>query len=66
MNETTNETTDEGKPLHCDLCGEEVASVRRVALDEDYERLATRHTVQYACERCHERKDRRRLGIDRG
>jgi len=52
--------------LHCDLCGAETTAVQRVALDRDYERLATRHAVQYACQSCYERKDRQRLGIERG
>jgi hypothetical protein len=50
----------------CDLCGVETSAVQRVALDRGYERLATRHAVQYACQSCHERKDRQRLGIERG
>ncbi len=54
------------EPQRCDLCGDEASSVQRVALDEDYERLVTRHTVQYACQRCYDRKDRQRLGLDRG
>lgn len=63
------ETSDRAKQpdrLRCDLCGQEVDAVQRVALDDDYERLATRHQVQYACQACYERKDRQRLGIDRG
>jgi hypothetical protein len=48
--------------MHCDFCQRVVASVRRVALDRDYERLRTPHTEQYACPDCFERKDRERLG----
>ena len=44
----------------CDFCGEVVASVRRVALDGDYERLRTRHQVQFSCEPCFEKKERER------
>lgn len=44
----------------CDFCGEVVASVRRVALDGDYERLRTRHQVQYSCEVCFDQKERAR------
>jgi hypothetical protein len=29
--------------LLCDFCGERVASVRRIALDQGYERLQTPH-----------------------
>jgi hypothetical protein len=57
---------DDAEALRCDLCGVETGAVQRVALDRGYERLATRHTVQYACQSCHERKDRQRLGIERG
>ena len=49
--------------LECDFCRVRVASVRRVALDADYERLVTPHAVQYACQDCFERKDRVRLGL---
>ncbi|HVH06382.1 MAG TPA: hypothetical protein VNE71_10325 [Myxococcota bacterium] len=51
------------KPLRCDFCGEEVASVRRVALDLGYDRLQTPHRERYACEPCSERKDRERRGV---
>ena len=44
----------------CDFCGEEVPSVRRVALDRGYERLRTPHRVRYACPRCSARKERER------
>ena len=44
----------------CDFCGEVVPSVRRVALDGDYERLRTRHQVQYSCADCFEKKERQR------
>ena len=49
----------------CDLCGDVVATVRRVALHGDYERLRTPHAVQYACPSCFEKKDRQRLGLER-
>ena len=50
--------------LRCDFCGEVVATVRRVAIDKDYERLQTPHKELYACERCSLKKERRRLGLD--
>ena len=50
----------------CDFCGQTVHRVRRIAIDRDYERLQTPHRVQYACETCSDRKERHRLGIDRG
>lgn len=49
-------------PLRCDFCSVEVASVRRVALDRDYDRLRTPHRELYACADCSERKERTRLG----
>lgn len=50
----------------CDFCGDTALSVRRVALHGDYERLRTPHAVQYSCDSCFEKKDRQRLGLDRG
>ena len=47
--------------LRCDFCGEVATRVRRVALDRGYDRLQVRHQVQYACSRCSEEKERRRL-----
>jgi len=49
-------------PQRCDFCGDPAATVRRVALDQDYERLRTPHREQYACARCSADKERRRLG----
>jgi hypothetical protein len=49
----------------CDLCGEEVLSVRRVALDREYDRLQVAHKELYACEPCFESKEQRRLGLNR-
>jgi len=55
----------EGAPagLRCDFCGESVPRVRRVALDEGYERLQTPHPVRYACAACSEAKERRRHAV---
>ena len=50
--------------LRCDFCGEVVASVRRVAIDTDYERLQTPHKELYACETCSAKKEQARLGLD--
>lgn len=50
-------------PLRCDFCGAEVESVRRVALDGDYDRLRLPHQERYACADCSEQKERRRLGL---
>ncbi len=51
--------------LRCDICGQEVSRVRRVALDQGYERLQTPHQVRYACAGCSEKKERARLGLRR-
>jgi hypothetical protein len=50
--------------LRCDFCGEVATSVRRVAIDTDYERLQTPHKELYACPTCSEKKERSRLGLD--
>ena len=49
----------------CDLCGNEVASVRRVALDREYDRLQLAHKELYCCEPCFAAKEQRRLGLNR-
>ena len=48
--------------LRCDFCGAETTRVRRVALDQGYDRLSQRHVVRYACEDCSRRKDQSRAG----
>ena len=53
-------------PLRCDFCGQEVPSVRRIALDQGYDRLQTPHKEQYACEPCSVKKDQKRRGLVRG
>jgi len=45
----------------CDFCGVQVSRVRRIALDGEYERLRTPHSVRYACPECSERKERERF-----
>lgn len=60
------EDGDAGQPLVCDFCGGPAPVVRRVALDRGYERLQTLHSVRYACPRCSEEKEQRRLGLRRG
>jgi hypothetical protein len=54
------------QPLVCDFCGQPAPVVRRVALDRGYERLQTLHAVRYACPRCSDEKEQRRLGLRRG
>ena len=36
--------------------------MRRIALDEGYDRLSRRHEVRYACPDCSERKESERQG----
>ena len=51
--------------VRCDFCDETVTSVRRVALDGDYERLRTPHRVLYACAPCSAKKENERVGLVR-
>jgi hypothetical protein len=60
------EDTEAPQGMRCDFCGKHVSRVRRVALDGDYERLRTRHTVQYACDECSRAKEERRQEALRG
>jgi len=55
-----------GAGVTCDFCKQIVPSVRRVALDGEYERLRTPHQVMYSCPACFEKKERRRMGLERG
>ena len=57
------EQRESSQPLRCDFCGDTVASVRRVALDQDYDRLQTPHRELYACPTCSERKEKSRRGL---
>jgi hypothetical protein len=45
----------------CDFCGQSIDVVKRVALAEDYDRLTVPHKTMYACQPCHEAKERERL-----
>ena len=49
----------------CDFCGDRVGTVRRVALDWQYDRLQKVHHEQYSCSSCFELKENRRLGLAR-
>jgi hypothetical protein len=49
----------------CDFCGDRVSTVRRVALDSEYDRLQKVHHEQYSCSSCFEVKEQRRLGLGR-
>ena len=61
------ESAPGGEPgLRCDFCGALVSRVRRIALDRDYDRLQTPHSVRYACPECSQRKELERLGLAAG
>ena len=49
----------------CDFCGDVVTSVRRVALDQEYDRLQKAHKERYSCADCFEKKEQERLGLAR-
>ncbi len=52
--------------VRCDFCQAVVSSVRRIALDQGYERLQTAHRERYACAACSHRKEQERLGRTQG
>ncbi len=47
--------------LKCDFCGKEFDSVRRIAIDSDYDRLSVRHEKRYACKECSDKKECERV-----
>jgi len=58
-----SDAVERNTPLRCDFCGAEATNVRRVALDQDYDRLQKPHRELYACPTCSERKERSRRGL---
>ena len=60
--ETASQTPEDVR-RRCDFCGDRVASVRRVALDREYDRLQKTHQERYACASCFEKKEQARLGL---
>lgn len=46
--------------MKCDFCGVESDTVKRVAVDRDYDRLTVRHEKRYACPACSEKKEKER------
>ena len=66
MATTSKEQSLEHEGRLCDLCGDTVGAVRRVALDHEYDRLQKAHKELYACSPCFESKEKKRLGLDRG
>jgi hypothetical protein len=57
--------SERGGAQHCDFCGQPSPTVRRVALDRDYDRLQKPHRELYACPACSEAKERERRGLAR-
>ncbi|MEE9278787.1 MAG: hypothetical protein V3V67_01300 [Myxococcota bacterium] len=51
----------EKRSLQCDFCGRRTSHVRRVALDQGYDRLGRRHAVRYACAECSRQKEAQRV-----
>ena len=51
---------ERGTGLRCDFCGAQVAAVRRIALDQDYDRLQPPHRELYACPTCSAEKEEAR------
>ena len=64
--ETGSEESGQQTAILCDICGDESASVRRIALHGEYDRLLKPHQVQYACPPCSDKKEKQRLGLERG
>jgi len=59
--------SSEGSALRrCDFCGAASPTVRRIALDQGYDRLLLPHRELYACPPCSEAKERQRLGPRQG
>ena len=69
MNASDSQPNQEGDAeiggRRCDFCGDVVASVRRVALDQKYDRLQKAHQEQYSCALCFEKKEQDRMGMTR-
>jgi DNA-directed RNA polymerase subunit RPC12/RpoP len=63
--ETPSSVAPENAGIRCDFCGEQTSTVRRVALDQDYERLLTPHKERYACAKCSAAKEAERRGVRR-
>lgn len=50
--------------LRCDFCGKEAESLRRIALDEGYDRLSVKHNKMYGCDECSKKKDKERKELN--
>jgi hypothetical protein len=49
----------------CDFCGKSAEALRRIALDDGYDRITTKSAPMYACEPCSTEKEQTRLGLRR-
>ena len=47
--------------LTCDFCGKPSATIRRIALDDGYDRITTKTPAKYACGPCSSEKEQARL-----
>ena len=47
--------------LVCDFCGKSTETLRRIVLDDGYDRLVTQTPPQYACSVCSTKKEDTRL-----
>ena len=65
MEAVKSRVSEESREPQCDFCGDRVQSVRRVALDIEYDRLQMRHKELYSCSDCFESKEKQRLGLAR-
>ena len=65
MEAVRSRVTLEPEGPQCDFCGNRVHSVRRIALDIEYDRLQTRHKELYSCSDCFETKEKQRMGLAR-
>lgn len=65
QNEVHEPLAGEDAGIRCDFFNQVVPSVRRVALDRDYERLLTPHKERYACPKCSAAKESERRGLGR-
>jgi hypothetical protein len=52
-----------GAGLVCDFCGQRSSTIRRVALDQGYDRLQPASRELYACPPCSEAKETARKGL---
>ena len=46
----------------CDFCGKSAEALRRIALDDGYDRITTNDAPKYACAPCSIEKEETRLG----